>query len=95
MSLCLLSTYTRHQIIKIYSKYRDMKYYISSKINLAGRDIRLFIFFWGGLFEGLAWIGLFPKGLPLTLSMGIVCLFHLVQFSKSFIELKKNLNLIE
>lgn len=95
MGLCLLGSYTRHQIIKIYSKYRDMKYYISSKIYLAGRDIRLFIFFWGGLFEGLSWMGLFPKGLPLALSMGIVSFFHLIQFSKSFIELKKNLNLIE
>lgn len=109
MGLSLLGSYTRHQITKIYteakfqyikssicySKYRDMKYYISGKINFAGRDIRLFTFFLGGLFEGLSYISPVPKGLFLALSMGIVSFSHLAQIAKSSIELKRNLNNIE
>lgn len=91
LSLSLLASYTRHQIIKIYSKYRAMKYYISGKINWAGRDIRLFIFFLGGLFEGLSYLSPLVLGFPLAISMGIVSFSHLVQIVIHSIELKRNL----
>ena len=95
MSLSLLSSYTRHQTIKAFSKHKDIKYYVESKLYLAGRDVRLFTFFLGGILESLCYITPIPKGFPLALSMVIVSFIQIIQIGNRFFELKRNLNSIE
>jgi len=95
VSFYLLRGYVRHRIIKTYSKHKDMKYYISSKINLTERDITLLILSLGGVLEVLSYVIPLVKGIPLTLSMAIVFLLHFYYFINSFFEMKRNLNNIE
>lgn len=95
MSLSLLRSYIRHQISKIYSRHKEMKYYIFSKIDFVGRDVRLLILALGGVLEGLSFSIPSIKGIPLTLAMVTVSFLHFAQFGNSFFELKRNLNNLE